>query len=175
MSNNIRVIGIFFFNFFLLIALGELNHNLTSFAVYLNLDVLFLLCAGLYLRLLHGVILAVVIALTMEATNPLPFGTRLIAFLAIWFIIVEFSRRIQRNNPSHVRTLAVILQFVWFLCLSVIAGQEFLDSGTFWLRTGTDLLLSCLTIMLLANFWVNFQCRFLSDLGWNLKAEPQRS
>jgi hypothetical protein len=172
-SDNGRISFLFAANALLFLAIGELNHAVSGWALQLRMDVLLFVFFALYLNRLLGLLFAALLGLLAEAAHPGPQGAFLIGYLGMWLFLVWSRQRIRRHNPVHVRTVAAAAQALWLLALSlfIAAGPGAVDAGWwYWQRVGLDLLFSLAAVYLLAWPWCRFQKNLLVALGWDIEA-----
>lgn len=170
MSDNGRLSVVFLFNLLLYFIIGEINHLLAGWSLHLHLDVLLLIFFGLHLNRLSGVVFTVLLGLLADAAHPVPTGTFVLGYLGIWYAFVWFQHRIRRQNPGHVRVVALSIQVLWMLVLAIFLGDGFLASTVYWQRILMDLILSGVVLLAVVWPWCAFQKKLLLSLGWNLDA-----
>jgi len=176
MSDNGRISLLFLANVLLYFAIGLLNNAVSGWSLQLQLDVLLLVFFGLYLNRMLGLLYTILIGFLADAAHPGPQGAFLLGYLAIWLYLVWAQRRIRRQNPVHVRSVAGAGQALWIIGLAVVMGMDgsgdsrLLADPVYWLRVGTDLLASAAVVYLLAWPWCQFQKNLLYSLGWDIEA-----
>lgn len=176
MSDNGRISIIFACHLLLFILLGELNFILSPLSLHFHGDTLLILFFGLYFNRLGGLLTASFMGFLAEALHPVPHGTYVVGYLAIWLFIVWGQRRIRRQNPLHVMTLAAVAQLLWMFALTLVMQLEGSQLNLFWPRILTEIGLSFLVTFLVAWQWCKLQRGLLYSLGWNLEAGmPARS
>ena len=171
MSDNGRIGIIFACHLLLYYLLGEINFMLAPFSIYLHGDALLVLFFGLYFNRLGGLLAASIMGFLTEALHPAPHGTFVAGYLGIWLFIVWGQRRIRRQNPLHVMTLAAFTQLFWLIFLSGILFVKANPVTLSWSRALTEIFLSFAFTFLVAWQWCKIQCWLLYSLGWNIEAE----
>ena len=171
MSDNGRISLLFVLNLVFFFLIGEINNSLSMLNVSLHLDVLLILFFGLHINRTMSLVYTLILGLLANASHPVPPGTYVIGYLSLWLFIVWSQRRIRRQNPRHVRIVAIGGQLLLILGPSLYLGGTSLGSMAYWNRILLDLLFSFLAIYLLAWPWCSIQRRFLHSLGWNLEAQ----
>ncbi|NDV61225.1 hypothetical protein G0Q06_02035 [Puniceicoccales bacterium CK1056] len=171
MSDNGRISLLFLINILLYFFIGMINNMASGFSIHLHLDVLLLIFSGLYLTRLSGLFLAALLGLLADAANPVPTGTFLVGYLAIWLFFVWCQRRIRRQNKIHVRTVAVVAQLSWIIFLGLFLGKGALSEWPYWQRILSDVLVSCVCLYLVVWPWCRTQNSLLYSLGWDLEAQ----
>lgn len=174
MSDNGRLSLVFLFNILLYFFIGLANNITSGWSVTLQLDALLLIFFSLYLTRFFGLFFTVILALLADAAHPVPAGTYLIGYLALWLFFVWCQRRIRRQNPLHVRLVATVAQIAWIVALGLFLGKARLAEAVYWQRLLTDTVVSAAGIYLLVWPWCRFQHKLLHSLGWDLEAQIAR-
>ena len=172
MTDNGSISLLFLLNLLLYFIAGEIN-LLLGF-VHIHADVLLLIFFGLYIRRTGSFFCIVLMGLMAEAARPVPVGTYLIGYLALWSFFVWCQRRIQRHNPGHIRTVALIGQNLWLTTISIFLAAHQWNAFAYWLRILLEMVLSGLLVYFVSWPWCRLQQRILHNLGWNLEARFDR-
>jgi cell shape-determining protein MreD len=173
MNNSGKALSTLLFQFALLLLLQGVNHLLNPLALSLHLDVLLVLFAGLYLRVLHGVWVALLAGLLVDAYSPLPPGLRALGILGLWVAVVWLRPRIHPSARRNVRLAAALLQAAWLILPALALGAGRMGNWTYWQRFACDLGLSLAVVWLAAPAWCDLQRRYLLALGWDLHAQAR--
>lgn len=171
MSRAVPAFWVFVFNILLLAGMVEANHLLAPFGVSLHLHALFILFAGLYLRILHGALLAIFIGGMLDAIDTSGFGPLLFLMTALWTGAVYLRLRIRREILFQIRMSALGLQAAFLVAATVFFGGGSLGIAAFWQRLAVDAALSLTLVALLAPFWVQLQIRLLESFRWDIASE----
>jgi cell shape-determining protein MreD len=171
MSDNGRLSLVFLFNILLYFFIGLANNIVSGWSITLHLDALLLIFFALYVTRLSGLVFAVILGLVTDSVHPVPAGTYLIGYLAMWLFFTWCQRRIRRQNPLHVRTVAVAAQIAWIVFIGLFLGRAYLAEWVYWQRLLTDMLVSCTLLFLIVWPWCRFQKKLLYSLGWDLEAQ----
>ena len=171
MSNNGRITLIFLFNLLLYFIAGEVNGLLGTFSVYFHIEALLVIFFGLYLNRISSLLYTSLLGFMADAVHPTPAGTYLIGYLFLWMFFVWCQRRIHRQKPIHVRSVAAAGQAIWLIALSILMGKGLYGEWAYWSRILTEILLSCLLVYVTSWTWCTFQKRTLYSLGWNIEAQ----
>lgn len=174
MSDNGRISLLFLFNLLLYFLLGMVNNAVSGFSIHLHLDVLLLIFSGLYLTRLSGLVYAALLGLLADAASPVPVGSYLLGYLALWTYFVWCQRRIRRQNKTHLRSVSIIGQTLWILALAVILGRGSFGDWIYWQRLLIDTFFSGLCLFIVIWPWCRFQNNLLYSLGWDLEAQISR-
>lgn len=174
MSPSARLRLLFGINLLLYFLVGELNSLLAPRAVYLHLDILFLLFFGLFIAQGQTILYIIVLGLFADARHATPPGAFLISYLLLWAYLVWSQRRIQRQNPSHVSWIALIGQLAFIAVLSLSMADTQLLAFNYWTRVGWEAIWSAVLIFLFAPFWCRIQKSILQEFGWNAEAELRK-
>ena len=171
MSRAIPVFWIIILNLLLLGAMMEANHLLAPWGVSIHLEAVFVLFAGLYLRVLHGAFLVVILGGSLDATHSPGFGPMLLLLLGLWTLVVYLRTRIRRQIRFQVRMTALGTQLLFLLAATVLFARPAWAMGAFWQRFALDSLLSLTVVALFAVPWGNLQIRLLQSFNWDITSE----
>lgn len=171
MSNSGRVSLLFLGNLFLFFAVGELNHLISGWSIFLHIDALLVVFFGLYLTRISSLLYTVLLGFLADGLHPVPFGTYAAGYLFLWLFFVWCQRRIRRQNRLHIQTVATVGQLLWLTALTLTMGRHMLGEPFFWQRLLLESILSCTTVFVCAAAWCRFQKNLLHSLGWDLDAQ----
>ncbi len=171
MSRAAPVFWVFVFNALLLAGMLEANHLLAPYGVSLHLHALLVLFAGLYLRILHGAVIAILLGGMLEALDTPGFGPLLFLMTALWAGGVYLRLRIRRQVLFQIRMSALGLQAAFLAAATVLFGGGSLGIAAFWQRLAVDAALSLALVTLLAPLWIHLQIRLLESFRWDIAAE----
>lgn len=165
--------------FFLLVALhwfaflvvGEINNLLAPFSLYLHPQALLIVFFGLYLQRLPGAFHAAALGLFTESLHPVPPGSFLLAYLALWLFFIWARPRIQIQNTNHIRITAVTAQVLFILILTVWLQPASLLQPGYLLRVGTEILFNAVLTAWLVLPWCRLNRLLIQQSGWNLATE----
>ncbi|MFO7724371.1 MAG: rod shape-determining protein MreD [Oceanipulchritudo sp.] len=174
MSDNARVTLLFFSHILLYFLIGLVNNTLGGWSLHLHLDALLLVFFGLFLNRMKGLVFSALLGFMTDALHPVPHGTYLIGYVLLWAFFVLSQRRIRRQNPLHVRTIAVVAQALWLAGLAFFLGKGLWTEWVYWQRVLVDFLASALVLFLAAWPWCLLQKKLLYSLGWDLDAQLTR-
>ncbi|MGC9450390.1 MAG: hypothetical protein ACP5I4_02995 [Oceanipulchritudo sp.] len=171
MSDNGRIAILLGANLLLFFAVGEINNLLSGWSIHLHLDALLVVFFGLFLKRISSLLYTALLGFLADALHPVPVGTYAAAYILLWLFFVWCQRRIRRQNPLHVRTVAAVGQLLLLTGLTLLTSRTLLLDALFWQRIGVEILLSCLVVLLCASFWCRFQKNLLHAMGWDLEAQ----
>lgn len=174
MNTNVRAFSTLIFAALFILILSEINGWLARFAIHLNMDVLFVLFAGLYLRILHGWWLILIIGLLLDATRPTTFGSGVAGMFLLWIASVWMRGQIRRERAQDCAIAAIIIQLIWLLALNLIWNEGRWNHAVYWQRFFIDTAFSLLLVGILAHPWCEFQRLYLKWSGWDLNSESNR-
>jgi rod shape-determining protein MreD len=152
---------------------GQLNHYLAPLGVYLSIGGLLVTFAALRLSLRNGLIATILIALAVDAVEPVPqvghhlfFGPHLLLFTAVHVVIFHLRARFPREETLFGLGTALLANLGLFLGLSFVyvelgAPQHPAAAS---LRLLADLGWSQLFILAIAPWFLSLQQRAL-ELG----------
>lgn len=152
---------------------GQINHHLAPFGAFLSVGGLLVAFAALRLNLRHGLTATILIALAVDAVEPVPqlgshllYGPHLLLFVSAHVLIVHLRTRFPREETLFGVVTALLANLGIFLGLSFI----YIELGahplahTAWLRLFADLGWSQLFILCVAPWFLALQQRAL-ELG----------
>ena len=142
-----------------------LNNIFTRYSIYLSLDSLYLLFPGLYMLFWPGYLIIILIALTVNASIPLPYGTLFVLYSLGYFIIRHFKTRFRKENWGHVKFIAFSINSIIMLIIAVIVDHGSFFTESYWFRFLTDLSLSSLVLIITAPLILELQKLFLKFSG----------
>ncbi len=171
MSRAAPVFWVFVFNALLLAGMIEANHILAPYGVSLHLHVLLVLFAGLYLRILHGAVIALLLGSMLDALDTPGFGPLLLLITALWTGAVYLRLRIRRQVTFQIRMSALGLQAAFLAAATVFFGLGSIAIAAFWQRLAIDAALSLALVTFLAPLWLRLQIRLLETFRWDIAAE----
>ena len=174
MSNNGRISILFLLNGVLYLLLGQLNTVISGFSLYLHADALYIIFFGLFLNRFSGLFYSALLGLLVDAMNPAPNGSFALAYIGLWLFFVWCQRRIRRQNPLHIRTVAILGQFFLLSAVTLIMIGKSGAHAVYWPRLLIDMAFSLVFVFLTASPWCFFQKTLLDSLGWNIEAQLSR-
>ena len=159
---------------FLLWALvGQLNFYLAPYGAFLSVGGLLVTFAALRLNLRHGLTATILIALAVDAVEPVPqlgshllYGPHVLLFTAAHVLVFHLRRRFPRDETLFGLVTALLTNLGLFLGLAFIylelGGHPAASAA--WLRLFADLGWSQLFILIVAPWFLALQQRAL-ELG----------
>lgn len=153
--------------------IGQVNHSLTVFSVYLYLSGLFLVFPAITLSFLPGLICVFITGLWVDARLPLPFGTSA-TFFALGFT-VAFLVRVSLRRPYNFSLVLVALGLnsLLYFCLFIYCGGTALHSVSYWIHGFIDLIISSFVLVLIGGWFYNLQRALFSACGLPLRSAPE--
>lgn len=144
-------------NYVLLVALGFLNHTLSSTGLSLwAVGVLpFFLC--LNLPGVSGFVGVLLSGLLVDASMPTPYGLFSLVFASCHIGVQFFRNRVHRENVGQFLLLSQLVNALCFLLLSFDLIQEFGASRNFWVQAGVNFAVSTVSIVALAPWYLDLQ------------------
>jgi rod shape-determining protein MreD len=152
---------------------GQLNHYLAPCGAFLSVGGLLVTFAALRLDLRRGLTATILIALAVDAVEPVPqfdrhliYGPNLLLFTAAHVLAFHLRTRFPRDETLFGLVTALLANLGIFLGLSFIYIELGAHpvAGTAWLRLFADLGWSQLFILLVAPWYLALQKRAL-ELG----------
>lgn len=174
MSNNFRAFSSLLFALALYILLSELNGALARYAIHVNVDILFVIFAGFYLRILHGWWIVLIMGMFLDAGRLTPPGMSTLGLIFMWMVTVWLRHRFRRDRFADCASVAIGAQFIWLLILQIALAQDRAMNFHYWYRFLTDGAISLSICGALAWHWCQIQRIFILWTGWDLNAENNR-
>jgi cell shape-determining protein MreD len=171
MNRNRQIALLYLIHLLLYFAVAELNAALATVSITLHLEALLLLFFGLQLRHFSGIVLAAFLGLLSGAGHPGGPGLMLVAFLLLFAFLVWCQNRIRRQNPLHVRIVAVCGQVLFTVALAFALGRGEWTNPDYWIRLIIDGAFSTLVLFLVAWPWCRFNTLLLASFGWDLESQ----
>lgn len=171
MSRNGSLTLVLLLHLLLFFVVGEINSVLSGWPVYLHLQTVLVIFFSLYLQRVAAGFFIAALGLLTEALHPVPAGTYLIYYLALWLVLIWGRQRIHRHHTAHIRVLAGFTQGISLLVLALFLRPESWAEPVYWQRFLPEWLLSSLLCAWLAAPWCRLQLLLLNRSGWNLEAE----
>ena len=159
----------------LALLLGQLNHYLAVWQIHVWCGGLFVAFAALRLGYSTGASAAFISGLLLDAGEPVAFGTQAFLFLAAHAFIYKIRARAPRGETVVGVVVALIANLALFLALSFIRIDPAVDTARAWLRVFADLLVSQITIALIAPWFFAVQTRLLELSGNPLRDISRRA
>lgn len=150
----------------LLIWLGGLaNQYLAHFSflwiehctVNLYLGGLLVTYAALRLDSRHGWICTLCTGLAFDSLTALPFGTSLVLFGLVHATLLHGRQRFPREEPVFAIVVALLANLFLFIAISFVMVGENPRPADAWIRLFFDLLVSQLTVAVLAGWFMALQ------------------
>lgn len=157
---------------------GQINHYLAPVGVFLSVGGLLVAFAALRLNLRNGLTATILIALAVDAVEPVPrigshllYGPHLLLFTSAHVLIFRLRTRFPREETVFGLVTALLANLGLFLGLSLIYVEFAAHPapGAAWVRLLVDLGWSQLFIIAVAPWFLSLQRRALElgrvDLG----------
>jgi cell shape-determining protein MreD len=153
-------------NYLLYLALAEVSHLLSRWALGLHFESLLILFPALFLPAGQGLVLCLLFALLLGVHAPVPLGMTLLTFCLLWNLAGRMRSRLRREHPGHLAGLGAFLQALQVLGWSFAFASLQAAPAAFWWRATAELLVSAALVALLAGWWCRWQYRLLDEFGW---------
>jgi rod shape-determining protein MreD len=145
--------------------LGQANHAITGFHVYLFCGGLFVAYGALMLRFGPGLAVSLVGGLLCDATAPVAFGTHAFLFAVAHVAIQSLRNRLPREETAMQVVVALAANLGIFAALTVIRLRHNPAPGQAWERLIADLGWSETALALVAPWFFAVQARALAFAG----------
>ena len=173
MSRNGSLTLVLLLHLLLFFIVGEANSVLSGWPVYLHVHTLFVIFFSLYLQRAGAGVFLAGLGLLAETLHPVPPGTYLLGYLALWLFLIRGRQQIHRHNIAQLRVLAGLAQAFLLLVLALFLRPGSSLDPVYWQRFQPEAILSVLLCAFLAPPWCRLQLALLYRFGWNLEAEMQ--
>lgn len=166
-----RSLILFGANVLLLYLMQLLNSALAGWSLYLFLLGPMVILPALYLRHSAAFLCALLTGLWVDASLPAPFGWFTLSFIIANAFLYQMRLRFRPEYNDHPVLLAHLANFLFFIALSFGPARELAAEPAYWLRIGTDLLISHLVLLPVAPWFFQLE-RLLFDL-LRVETEPE--
>lgn len=166
-----RTLIVFACGFVLWQLVGQANHYLAPWGMYLWVGGLFVTFAGLRLPPQEGFNACFLTGLLLDAATPVPFGLQAFLFGIAQLILVRLRHRIAAEETLVAVSVALLTNLGLFLTLAFLRVGEIAPSGAAGLRLLTDLVLSQCVLALAAPWYFALQLRAIESIGAGLRPE----
>ena len=135
------------------------NNLLADHSVHLYVGGLFIVYASLRLDWKHGVVATVLTGLTIDAMEPVPFGTSMILLGLVHATLVYGRQRFPREGAVFGIVVALLANLFLVIALSFLLVGANPRPGEAWLRIFVDLLASQVVILVIAPWFLELQAQ----------------
>lgn len=159
-----RLLIVFALNYVLHFFVTEAHFYLAEARLTLQVDVLYVLFAGLCMRPVVGALLVGLSGLTFGAMLPLGPAYALILLL-LWGILQVFRSRLELNQGGAITLVSLFAQGLVTALLMLVLADGRLGSWLYWQRFLVDSLVSISLLAVVAYPWLRFQVQLLQAWG----------
>ena len=145
---------------------------LAPYHLHLMVDALYLIFPALFFRVWPGIAVTALTAAALFALRPMSYTFGVLLFPLVTLFATRMRFRIRRENPRHLAVVALAINTVLF-AVYTFNNPMLPTELQWWLRIGSDYLLSQILIVLMASSWANLQRRLLYTFGIDVGAELQ--
>lgn len=156
----------------LMFIVGEVNRLLAPFHLHLMVDAMYLIFPALFFRVWPGMLVTALTAAALFALRPMSYTFGVLLFPLVTLFATRVRIRIRRENPRHLAVVTLGINTVLF-AIYTLNNTIFPTEPSWWLRLGSDYLLSQIIILMIASPWANLQRRLLYTFGIDVGAELQ--
>jgi rod shape-determining protein MreD len=162
-----RWLIVFLANLLLWWLVGVLNHHLQRFSflwldrvsLHLYVGGLFVVYSALRLDHKHGLIAIVLTGLSIDALEPVPYGTSMILLGFVHATLLYGRRRFPREGAVFGIVVALFANLFLMIALSFLLVGANPRPGSAWLRIFVDLLASQLFLLVITPWFLALQER----------------
>ena len=147
------------------VIVGQVNHYLTAWRVYLFVGWRYVTFSALLLPLRPGLAATLLAGLLCDANSPVPPGTHLLLFAAAHAVLFHVRDRLPREETVTRVVLALLANLALFLVLSFLLIGRSPAPGAVWPRIIFDLVCSQVFLALVAPWFFALQTRSLELAG----------
>jgi len=170
-----RVLILTFASLLLTLLLGQLNHYLAIWQLHVWCGGLFVTFVALRLGYRTGATVAFIAGLLLDAGEPVAFGTQALLFLAAHAVVFTIRARAPREETIVGVFVALLANLGLFLALGFLRIDTAVEPARAWMRSFADLLVSQITLAMIAPWFFAIQERLLLAVGADLRAFSRRS
>jgi rod shape-determining protein MreD len=157
---------VFFLTQLLLWALvSQVNHELSPWGVSLFIGGLFVGFSAMHFDRREALVGAFAAGFLHDVGTPLPFGTHALAFAAAVVFIQHVRHRLNRHEGLITVMVILIANLGLFLVVSAVAVRGLPDSAGLTSRVFSDLVVSQVTLALIAPWFLALQAKSLELAG----------
>jgi len=147
------------------VLVGQVNHYLTAWRVFLFVGGLYVTYSALLLPLRPGLAATLLAGLLCDANSPVAVGTHLLLFAAAHAVLFHVRDRIPREETVTRVVLALLANLALFLVVSFLLIGRSPAPGAVWPRIIFDLVCSQVFLALIAPWFFALQARSLELAG----------
>lgn len=145
--------------------IAQVNHELSSFRVYLFVGSLFVTFAALKLPLVSGLVATLVGGLVNDANSPVAFGTHILLFAAAHAVIFHLRERLPRDDTVARIIVVLLTNLALWVVFSFLQITRSPAPAAAWPRLIADLVFSQIFLAIVAPWFFALQHRALVLAG----------
>jgi len=153
---------------------GMVGDATGALGLTLSINALYVIMPAVCLSQGWGLVLMFLAGLTIDAGLPIGFGFHAVLFAVALTILHAYQRSLQKAGLGQLILLAVIVNIAFMLIEALLLAGPLFDYGQYWLRIGSDMVLSTVVTALVAWWFLSLQLWLLDISGQNL-AEPENA
>ncbi len=147
------------------VLVGQVNHYLTVWRVFLFVGGLYVTYSALLLPLRPGLAATLLAGLLCDANSPVTLGTHTLLFAAAHAVLFHVRDRVPREETITRVVLALLANLALFLVVSFLLIGHSPAPGAVWPRIIFDLVCSQVFLALIAPWFFALQTRSLELAG----------
>ncbi len=152
--------------------LQMINDALGSSGLTLSLNALYLILPAACMRQGWALLLVFATGMLIDAPLPVSFGFHSILFIVVVTALQGFQHGLARAGLGQLILVALGLNALLILIQSLLLAGPLLGNSAYWLRIGSDLLLSTLALPLIGWWFFSWE-RWLLYLGGSGSEAPE--
>lgn len=144
-------------NWLLYVALGQINSSIGSWNIHLHVIALYILFPLFYMEPLGALLSIAITGLFLDAATPVPFGFHFLMLLIFATVTRSLQRHIYRENATHVILVTIVINLLTALALTAQDWGPHVFTSVYWVRWGSDWLVSSFFCLFFAYRYIEFQ------------------
>jgi hypothetical protein len=162
-------------NWLLYIILDQINAILGTWNIHLYVAGIFLLFPVFYMPVSYAYLSIAIAGFFMDSASPLPFGFH---FIFLWFcatLIHAIRSHLYRENKTHIVIITITVNLLASLFICLVNLSPVLLTAHFWIRLGSDSLISSVFCYLFAYRYLEIQRVFTLSSGHELNEDTMEA
>lgn len=173
MRRDYRWLILFATSALLWLILGEVNHVLAGWNLWLYGGGLLLTYGILHFPRRSGLTHSLFLGLWVDAASPQPFGLSMVLFVLAHLIFFRLKQKFPPEETYTQVSFALLVNAFLFFLLTLWHLPGVLQVSTFAMKAATDFLLSQIMVLVIASWFFALQTEVLHRFGIFLETEQR--
>ncbi len=158
-----------------LFVFSQINFYLSPYGINIIVTGMLLSFSSLILNHTQGSLSLIPIALYIDSSSPLPFGTTLITLIGLHCVAILFRYQFRRESSGISLAVSLVANVVIHLIYTLFAITYLGTNSVSALHIGVNLVASGLAIAVLNTHYFKTLIEFLGIFGINIAQEQRQS